>query len=182
MGRNMGLDFGLEKTDTCMLRKFRWLLRIDGVSAAGIDSLPPQKSSRPSLSFREMEVQHLTETVFYPSKPEWKPINLTLFDLKKNKNPVVEWLKEIYDASGDGSWKPSGETFKRTATLEMYDGCGGTLETWVFENAWPQNVEFGELDMGSSEVMTIDLTLRYDRAYIEDGSGGGGFSSSGGDF
>jgi hypothetical protein len=170
MGRNMGLDYGLEKNEVCYGRKFRWLLKIDDVSATGINSLPPEKSARPNLSFKEMEAQHLTETVYYPSKPDWKPINLVLYDLKKNKNPVMEWIKKIYDPNGDGTWNPSGDNdFKKKATLEMYNGCGDTIEKWVYENAWPQAVEFGDLDMGSEEVVKIDITLRYDRAYIDEG-------------
>ena len=47
----------------------------------------------------------------------------------------------------------------------MYDGCGEILETWTFENVWPNNIEWGELDMSDSSYVTIDLTLRYDRAY-----------------
>ena len=47
----------------------------------------------------------------------------------------------------------------------MYDGCGEMLEKWIFENVWPNNIEWGELDMSDSQYVTIDLTLRYDRAY-----------------
>jgi len=176
--KTMGFDLGLSGGNTCFKRKFRWMLKLDGISGEGVNALPPLRSARPSLSFKEMEVQHLNETIFYPSKPEWKPFPLSLYDLKKAekkvkdkteivdiKNPVVAWIKSIYDASS-GDWKPSSG-FKRNCTLEMYDGCGNVIETWTFENAWPQNIEFGELDMSSSDVMTIDLTLRYDRAYIE---------------
>ena len=53
------------------------------------------------------------------------------------------------------------------ASLILYDGCGNKIERWVFENVWPQSAEFGELDMQSSEVVTGDVTLRYDRAYVE---------------
>jgi len=174
-GRTMGLSFGLERADTCFKRKYRWLLKIDGVcgqdGSAGVQTLPPSKAARPSLSFKEMEVPHLNETLFYPVKPEWKPITLSIFDLKKNKHPVFEWLKTIYNPQ-EGKWKPSvtgGQNgLKRRATLELYDGCGNTLEEWIFENAWPQGVEFGELDMGSSDLVTADITLRYDRAYIKE--------------
>jgi len=166
----MGFDLGLSGGNTCFKRKFRWMLKLDGISGEGVNALPPLRSSRPSLSFKEMEVQHLNETIFYPSKPEWKPFPLSLYDIKQKKdstNPVIEWIKSIYDTKS-GDWKPSVSSgFKRNCTLEMYDGCGNVIETWTFENAWPQNIEFGELDMSSSDVMTIDLTLRYDRAYIE---------------
>jgi hypothetical protein len=49
--------------------------------------------------------------------------------------------------------------------LTLYDGCGEMIEGWVLENVWCQNAEFGELDMQSSEVVTCEVTLRYDRAY-----------------
>ena len=72
----------------------------------------------------------------------------------------------MYDPT-TGNYLASCDGFKvDQATLNLYDGCGKVIETWIFENAWPQNIEFGELDMTSSEVITCDLTLRYDRAYI----------------
>lgn len=167
----MGFAFGLDANDVCFKRKFRWLMRIDGVSAdQGASSLPPTKAARPSLSFKEVEAQHLTETIYYPSKPDWKPVNLVLFDINSSagNNPVWEWIKTVYDAQA-GKYQPSVQTqkgLKRDVTLEMYDGCGNVLETWTYENAWPQQIEFGDLDMGSGEVVMVEITLRYDRAFI----------------
>lgn len=166
----MGLGFGLGSERGCLKRKFRWLLKIDGISASdsgGVQSLPPEKSARPSLTFKEIEVQHLNETVYFPGKPEWKPISLVLYDMKLNRNPVFDWLKKKYDPC-EGTWSADyAGQFKKTARLEMYDGCGNVQETWVFENAWPNAIEWGDLDMSNSEYVTVDLTLRYDRAYIE---------------
>ena len=165
----MGFDFGLDDSNTCFKRKNRWLFKITGISAddppTGIDSLPPSKAARPSVSFKELEAQHVTETVYFPGKPEWKPITLSLYDLKKNKHPVFEWLKGVYDPNGE-TYKPSTDGWKKQCTLEMYDGCGNVIEKWTFDNAWPQSIEFGDLDMTSSEVLTCEVTLRYDRAYI----------------
>lgn len=167
-GRNMGFDFDINSGDACFKRKNRWLFKIKDVSADGVSSLPPLKSARPALSFKELEFQHLTETVYFPGRPEWKPINLTLYDLKKNLQPVFEWLSEIYDPQNKSEYGPSCDGFKKQeATLELYDGCGTVIESWVFESIWPQSVEFGELDMSTSDVVTCDLTLRYDRAYIK---------------
>lgn len=163
----MGFDFGLNTE--CLKRKFRWLFKIPSVSAEGVNTLPPDKGARPSLSFKEVEAQHLNEIIYYPGKPEWKPINLTLYDLKKNQNPVIDWLSEQYNTKS-GRWSigyGGGGEFKKNAVLEMYDGCGEILEQWKFENVWPNNIEWGELDMSDSSYVTIDLTLRYDRAYIE---------------
>jgi hypothetical protein len=163
----MGPDFGLGDDDVCFKRKFRWLLTIPEVSAEKISTLPPLKSARPSLSFKEMEAQHVSETIYFPGKPEWKPISLSLYDIKKPTHPVFDWIKKLYDPQA-GTYQFSCEGFKKDrATLELYDGCGEVIETWIFENVWPQSIEFGELDMTASEFLTCDLTLRYDRAYIE---------------
>jgi len=178
----MGLQFGLETNSfdennkvfakTC-LRKFRWLFKIDDISADGAQSLPPSQAARPSLSFTETEVRHVNENFFYPAKPDWKPISLVLFDVMKTnesggrRHPIFEWLKEIYDPKEDSKWKPAADGFIKDARLEMLDGCGTVLERWVFENVWPQVVDFGSLDMANNEVVTCDLTLRYARAYIE---------------
>src|SRR5581483_11741300 len=69
---SMGLRFGLENDFLAIKRKFRWLFKIPNISASGINSLPPKSGARPSLQFKEAEVQHLNETVYYPMKPDWK--------------------------------------------------------------------------------------------------------------
>ena len=165
MAQQMGFDFGLESPNLCLMRKFRWLFFIPDISAEGTNALPPEKGARPSLAFKEIEAQHLNEIIYYPSKPDWKQITLTLYDLKKNTNPVFNWLKEKYDPY-NGTWKV-GENFKKPiARLQMYDGCGNVQENWIFENVWPNNIEWGELDMSDSSYVTVELTLRYDRAYV----------------
>lgn len=168
--RNMGFESGLNSQTTDFKRKFRWTFSIPEISDEAISALPPSKAARPSFSFKEIEAQHLNETVYFPGKPDWKPITVSLYDIQKEgalKHPVFEWIIKLYDPA-KGEFKYSCDGFKKSrATLEMLSGCGEMLERWIFENVWPQNVEFGELDMQSSEIVTCDITLRYDRAYIE---------------
>jgi hypothetical protein len=191
---NMGLQFGLDGGTTCFPRKFRWLFQIEDISPGGnetvgqdasIPLLPPRKSSRPNLTFKELEAQHLSEVIYFPSKPDWKPLPISLYDMPKEVgHPVFEWIRKGYrpDPLGiSNGWNPSlDETtnntlgpaptsfsgkLKRQAILTLYDGCGEAIEEWVYENAWPQSVNFGDLDMGVSDLVVVDLTLRYDRAY-----------------
>lgn len=172
----MGLDFGLQGTKNCVKRKFRWLFMIPDICASGINSLPPARAARPTLSFKETAVEHLIETVYYPVKPEWKPIDLVLYDLSfKQKHVVFDWIQKQYDPK-PGMWKRpasspnSGNSLKLDANLILYDGCGNSIETWILENIWPQSVNFDDLDMGDSMYLTCNITLRYDRAYIQENS------------
>lgn len=169
--RSMGFDLGLADPTACFKRKNRWLFIVPDVCGEGVNALPPLKSNRPSISFKEIEVQHISETVYFPGKPEWKPITISLYDVDTKRtrfHPVFEWLKKLYDVSEkDVIINPSCDEFKKQANLQLLDGCGNVVEEWIYEGIWPQSVEFGDLDMSSSEVVTCDLTLRYDRAYIK---------------
>ena len=170
----MGLDFGLNSVNVCAKRKFRWLFVIPGISAdgsaEGVNSLPPQRGARPSVTFKEITAEHLNETIYYPGKPDWKPVELSLYDLKKSNHPVFSWLQRMYQPSSGNYQPPLDNGFiMPQADLYLYDGCGNILEHWVYENVWPATIEFGELDMGDSEIVTCDLTLRYARAYLREG-------------
>lgn len=168
MAQRMSFDYGLEKTTACFKRKYRWLMKIPDVSDEPIGALPPNKSARPSLAFKSMEAQHLHETIFFPGKPDWKPVTLTLFDIKKNKHPVMEWIKLMYEVDQSSvKFKYATDGFKKEGKLELYDGCGEIIERWIFENMYIENADFGELDYSDSSVVYVDLTIRYDRAYWE---------------
>jgi hypothetical protein len=170
----MGLRYGLDKGDFCLKRTNRWLFTIPGVCAddtAGVDALPPEKSARPSLSFKEMEVRHLNEDVFYPVKPDWKPITITLFDLRLRTHPVVEWVKKMYNPAQGAFFVPNNganqqkDSFIKECNLSLYDGCGNRMEQWIYEDAWINSANFQSLDMTSSGYLTCEITLRYARAY-----------------
>jgi len=177
MSQKMGLLYGLESNGKFCKRQNRWLFTIPGVCAddtTGVSALPPQKSARPNIGFKEMEARHLIEDVYYPAKPDWKPISITLYDLKLSSNPVWDWIKKVYDAKA-GNWFPSvmsaagsqgKDNFIKECQVKMFDGCGELVETWIYEDAWIQSSNFQTLDMTQGSVLTIDITLRYARAYI----------------
>jgi hypothetical protein len=165
MATKMGLTWF---QDAVFKRKFRWLFFIDEIVDDGVKALAPQKGSRPSISFKEVALEHLTETINFPTKPEWKTFQLTLFDAKCKFWPVWEkWLVKFYDPENGGFTPVIDASYKKKATLEMYDGCGKVLEKWTFENAYPSEIDFDTLDMDDNGIVYINLTLRYDRAYLE---------------
>ena len=170
----MGLSDLVGGTKVVFKRKFRWMFTIPNITPDGTYAIPAIKGGRPSLTFKEHGVHHTNEDIYFPMKPEWKPITLTFYDIDRQLHPIVEWIAMVYTINSDcdHKWYPSvgghdsniPGPFKQTATLELFDGCGTTVEKWKIENCWPQAVEFGELDYGSSEVVTCTVTLRYDRA------------------
>ena len=92
---NFGENFNI--SNNSFKRKFRWLLEIPDVCGDKINTLPPSKSARPSVSFKEIEVQHLSETIYFPGKPDWKPLNLTVYDVKTPdySHPIIKWISKL---------------------------------------------------------------------------------------
>ena len=178
------IKMGMFNPSAVFKRPFRFLFTINNiVGLPAQDSLyvkPPLKTQRPSLSFKELPFEHLSETIYMPGKAEWKPIPLTVYDIagyregntcKNIRNSVYDWIMTFYRPyageygfAAEGANQPLG--IKRPAYLSMYDGGGKMQEQWFFENAWCQDVSFNDVDMAGTEVMLIDLTLRYDRAYL----------------
>jgi hypothetical protein len=169
---NMGMGI-LADPKTNFKRKFRWMFRLLSGKwiGTGVGALPPMKGARPSLEFKDIEVQHVTEDIYLPGKPSWKPINLVLYDIcpPSNDHPIWDWILTCYDpinTNGTNYFAILDKNFKQDCVLEMYNGCGAVLEMWYFENAYPSQVNWNDLDMADSGVVTCDITLKYDRAYL----------------
>lgn len=164
-------------SESCIFkRKFRWMFTNDfvGDPGEGLSVLPPLKGARPSLEFKEIEIQHTIEDISIPGKVVWRPISLTLYEVcPPTDNPIWQWILRYYDPAAGEWWPFLDNQFKVNSYLELYTGCGDVIEKWKFENSWPQQINWQELDMGSSEVVTCEISLRYDRAYLcpSDGSG-----------
>jgi hypothetical protein len=171
MARNMGMTFG----NRAWKKKNRWRFVVRDfidMEDFGISMLPPIKSARPNVNFKEISIEHVVETITIPGKPDWGPLEVTLYDLQCNRNPMFVWMKRLYDPkNGTYRFPVDGERgFKiPQADLELLSGCGDVLETWRYEGIWPQKIDWGELLMESSEVITVDVSFRYDRAYFVEG-------------
>lgn len=173
------IKMGMWNSDLVFKRNFRWLFSLDNIirvpEGSTLDAKPPSKAQRPNLSFKEIPLEHQSETVYMPGKSEWKPVSLTLYDTgginigrgncRLSDNSIYKWIREFYWPE-QAKYGFAAQGLKKTAFLTMYDGGGNWLEQWRFENAWPQDINFGELDYQDSGISTIDLALRYDRAYI----------------
>jgi hypothetical protein len=153
-------------------QKSRWLFNIENITTGNVGSnpLPCIKASRPKLQFKEMQAEHLNEIISYPSKPDWQAIQIIMYDrCITSQHPVMTWLKQQYDPTpaGCSTWYPCIDplSYKTCATLTLMDGCGNIIEAWTIEHCYPQSVDFGELDMTNMEIITADVTLKYDRAF-----------------
>lgn len=141
------------------------------------------KMARPNLSWGETELHRYNSIAYVANKHKWEPISLTLEDDVNSKATLAlqnQVEKQQLLVSGPGGVNIGGaiqgspnflqpaavaSEYKFACELAMLDGGDQILETWVLQGCWFTSVNYGDLDYGAGEQVTIDVTLRYDHAY-----------------
>jgi hypothetical protein len=177
MAQPMGLGL-IGGNNVIFKRKFRWTFKVAGPSHF-VDANWVKLASRPNLSVEETEINFLNGKMFIPGKGTWETITVTYYDLEATGgggvlNGLFQWLASVFDFTDPinlfQSSKPN--CYGTTCVLQMYDGCGNSMETWTLSNTWPNAINFGELDYSSSEEATIELTLRFSAVKLVKECGG----------
>jgi len=126
--------------------------------------------SRPNVNFNPFTVPVYNSTVNLIGKPSWEPVTVNLRDdAGGNVSKLVgEQLQKQFDFAEQSS-ASSGIDYKFLLRFEMLDGGNGAnaptvLETWELYGAFVNQVNYGELNYGTSEPATITLTITYDNA------------------
>ena len=57
--------------------------------------------------------------------------------------------------------------YKKTLTLQQLSPIGEVIEEWQMVGAFITEANFGSLDWSAEDVVMIDLTLRYDYAFLK---------------
>jgi hypothetical protein len=175
--QGMGIgDVGIGARDTVFKRKFRWTLEISGDSCPfQVSPLFVKLAARPSITFEETQLDFLNDRTWIPGKATWEPITLTYLDSNsQDASELLTWITSVFDFTSPTSKKMSSSIggYAGVVTLKMLDGCGAVMETWEIKDAWPQAINFGDLDYGVSDPAQIELTLRYSQVSYTVGSCG----------
>ena len=161
MGRSMGIG-QLGAPNIIIKRKFRWTLQIQ----AGPFYVPEyyvKAAARPNLEIDELELNFLNSVAWTAGKAKWQPITVRYIDVTDQvMGPLWSWISTIYSLTQPqlcSQSEPAG--YMGNAMLNLYDGCGTTLESWLLQGVWPKSVNFGDLAYSDNEEVNIELSLRY---------------------
>ena len=170
IAQNMGIG-PIGQPGVIIKRKFRYTIEINTKQGL-IPKSYVKVSHRPQLEIDELELQFLNASTGIPGKGRWQPLNITYIDTNSSSmQPLYNWVASVYDFQTYGTGGvdlPQTERigWDSNVLIQVWDGCGFEIERWQLYGVWPQAVDFGDLDNSSSEEMTIDLTLRYDRVKL----------------
>lgn len=159
------------KTET--RRKHRWVFEQIGAGLIENSVLVLLKSaSRPAYSLEEPAMEHNQETAYFAGKQKWETITLTWYDAEQSPDvsgEIYYWLENVVNLDTVVVSAPS--FYKKDAKLYMLDGAGTPSETWTLYGCWPKEVNWGELAYEDTELATIEVVMRYDRAIRRPGRG-----------
>lgn len=154
------------RPDITFKNKFRWTFEIQGFCNNMKNRVPEhfvKVAARPNLSIEEVEINHLNAKMWIPGKGTWNTITVTYLDVAHEEmRSLYDWLASVYNFTDPVHLTQAEKRdWNATGVLNMYDGCGTLLESWILQYMFPTEMNFGELDYSSSEVAEIELTLRF---------------------
>ena len=125
--------------------------------------------TRPSLTHDEITLDAYNSRAYLAGKHTWEPITLTLRDDINGavtKHVASQLQKQLNQ--GLQSAPTAGRDYKFGMVIEQLDGSqpGLVLESWSLNGCFIQNVNYGENNYATSDVMQITLQIRYDAADI----------------
>jgi len=163
---NMGIG-RLGGNDLIHKRKFRWTFAVERDGGKRVPASFVKMAARPNIAIEETEINFLNAKTWIPGKGAWEQITITYYDVTAldgtGNEELWSWLASVYNFIDNVALTQSSRRrcYGGTGVCTMYDGCGQELEEWRLFDCWPTNVNFGELDYGSSEEATIEVQLRY---------------------
>ena len=126
--------------------------------------------ARPTATFEEIPIDIYNSKIYLAGKASWEQVTVNLRDdASGNISRLVgEQLQKQMDFMEQAS-AASGIDYKFITKCEVLDGGNGTfaplvLETWELYGCFLQSANYGDLNYGSNEAVTIALTMRFDNA------------------
>ena len=126
--------------------------------------------ARPEVTFEEILVPIYNSTLKLAGKHSWTDITVNLRDDAGGnvQKRVGEQLQKQLDFMEQAS-AAAGIDYKFTTRCEVLDGGNGTstpvvLETWEIYGCYLKGVNYNDLNYGTSEAVTITMTMAFDNA------------------
>lgn len=141
----------------------------DGASASYI-MLSLEASSLPTESNEEVSLEYLNIRRYVAGKTMYDTIPLVVKDMVDVNvaAAVVAWRQAVYNPITDQIGL--AKNYKKRATIVLFAPDGSHERTWDLIGVWPMSVNYGVLDMTSSDKVTIETVLRYDKAIPDVGA------------
>ena len=141
--------------------KNRFVMSVDGIPAYLIKT-----ANRPTISFEEVELNHLNVKRFVKGKATWETVEMTLYDpvVPSAAQAVMEWVRLSHESvTGRDGYS---DFYKKDIRIKTLGPVGDIVEEWILKGAYCQTANFGSMDWAQSEPVSITMTIVMDYAIL----------------
>jgi hypothetical protein len=126
--------------------------------------------ARPNLTFEEITLPVYNSTLKLAGRHSWADVACSVRDDASNSvsKLIGEQMQKQMDFLEMAS-AASGIDYKFLTKIEILDGGNGAatpvvLEAWELYGCYLKGADYGELNYGTNEGVTINMTIAYDNA------------------
>jgi len=150
--------------------KYRFRVTLLGFGVAASTELTKQVAdvTRPSVTHEEIMLDVYNSKVYLAGKHTFDALTLTLRDDASGEvqKMVGQQLQKQFDHLEQASAR-SGIDYKFTTRIEVLDGGNANLAPKVLETincygCFIANANYGDLNYGTNEAVTVSLSIRFD--------------------
>ena len=164
-------------TQGLLMPKLKYRFRVTFQGFGAVNSASPTTEltkqimdfTRPQISFEPIDIPIYNSTIKLAGKYSWGDITCNLRDDASGQisRLVGEQLQKQLDFAEQAS-AAAGIDYKFLTKFEVLDGGNGTdvgvLETWEISGCYLSEVNYGDMNYGTSEAVSISMTIRFDNA------------------
>ena len=130
--------------------------------------------TKPSFEISNTEHLLVNHKFKYPNTLTWNDITITTVDTGDKTRELLNRIRSTgYDyptnfEGVEGVSKKAISEYLDELTIQQLNGDGGAIETWRLNGAFIKAINFGDLDYDSDNLVTIQLTIGYDWAELDE--------------
>lgn len=162
------------------LRQHRWILS----NGAGV-WVWAKSVKLPQFTVETQKYQIGNHKLNYPGLLEWQDVTVTIVDVVGDGEPISN-SQQLFERIGQSGYKitetkdgilknqmtrDAKMVFGKEAgdfRITQINANGKKIQEWTLYNPLIKDVSFGQLDYSNDELITLDLTIAYDYAELED--------------
>ena len=137
--------------------KNRYIMYMEGIPAYLVKT-----ANRPTITFEEIELNHINVKRFVKGKGTWETLECTLYDpvVPSAAQAVMEWVRLSHESvTGRDGYS---DFYKKDITLNVLGPVGDIVEEWTGRGCWIQAANFGDMSFEDSTPVEISVTMRAD--------------------
>ena len=146
-----------------------WSIQITGFLEGEPLTLALGRGFLPTVGNDEVPIPFGNETVYAAGRANYEGGTLEVRDYvdKDIQGVLSQWYSKVYKGIllNDSGVVGIPSDYKRMGRIYFSDPSGNNERSWRVRGIWPRQMSFGNLDMGSSEVVQVAIAMRYDKAF-----------------